>query len=191
MAPDMLFMTPPEKRWLEFGGTKIPEPAVTAGREPVKMVIDAGERKIGVVLFPTLPDGGDEPCEDVLRDVARAGRELRASVGLVAGMSPWGEKGEAKFLVSQGAVFHVLLGSGPGKGRLALECEQKCLWIRSYSRGLALQVFDVFEWPTNRHDWRWEFDKNFRARTIALSDNWPVDTNIHRILSDFPENPDG
>jgi hypothetical protein len=188
--PDIMFMSPAEKRWLDFGADELPENTAVAGGKPVSRLFDTDGGKVGVVLFPMLPDHEAEPPPEVVRAVAEEARELRARAGLVIGMSPWGETGEARFLHSEGSVFHVLLGSGPGKGHLGrIECEQKTLWIRAFSRGIVLHVIDVLEWPENRRDWRWKFDENFRVGIQPLNDNWPLDMNVYRMLGEFPENP--
>jgi hypothetical protein len=192
MTPDLFFMTPAEKRWLAFNKAELPENAVVAGQKPVTMILGQAPLRVGVVLFPMLPEEADNAPSHMEKAVAEAARRLRAKADMVVGMSPWGEAAEAHFLINQEPVFHLLLGSGPGKGLLGrLAGDDKCLWVRAFTRGIAMNKIDVLTIPDDDNDWRWIYGENFMVQVMPLSEGWPLDMTIYGLLSPFPNNMGG
>jgi hypothetical protein len=192
MDPDLVHVTPEENRWLDFKGAKLPQNTVVAGEKPASMTFVRGGKTIGVVVFPALPRGAEKAPPAMEQAVAAAAEALRQTTDLVVGMSSWGEKAEAHFLVAQDHVLHMLLGSGPGKGLLGrLTNDDKSLWVRAYSRGIAINRIDVLKWPSGDTDWVWSFGNNFMVRILPLGDDWPLDMTVHGLLSPFPKNIDG
>lgn len=192
MTPDLFFMTPAEKRWLVFNKTELPETAVVAGPEPATMILGQSPLRVGVVLFPMLPEGADNAPPNMQRAVAAAAKRLRVKVDLVVGMSPWGEMAEAHFLINQEPVFHMLLGSGPGKGLLGrLAADDKCLWVRAFAQGIAMNKIDVLAKPEDNDEWRWIYGENFMVQVMPLGEGWPLDMTVYGLLSPFPNNMGG
>jgi hypothetical protein len=192
MDPDLVHVTPEENRWLDFKGAKLPQNTVVAGEKPVSMTFARGGKTIGVVIFPALPLDADNAPPAMERAVVDAAAALRQTADLVVGMSSWGEKAEAHFLVAQDHDLHVLLGSGPGNGLLGrLTSDDKSLWVRAYSRGIALNRIDVLKWPSDDAGWAWSYGTNFMVRILPLGDDWPLDMTVHGLLSPFPKNIGG
>lgn len=156
-------------------------------KEPVSVVLDTPGGKVGVVIFPEAKKAGETPGEDIMRAVSKAAKELRPRVKLVIGVSPWGVAAENDFLDQIKPDLDVLLGSGDGVGFSAKGANgNRTLWMHSYTKGRALYVLNLLEWPGEKNS-KWESGKNFATQAIILEDNYAPDPEMEKRLQTVPD----
>lgn len=177
---------PEESAWLAASGAALPPFFRVASERLAFEVLNLGNVRVGLLLFPTIdPDLAKVP-RVVGRAVADKARLLRERSDLVIGVSPWGVNAEMDFLDSYGHTVDVLLGSGPGPGFPARPMAgDKTLWLRPYAQGRALHVLTFSALPQRTPDWKWVRDKNASVVLQSLGESITNDPGMEALLAGF------
>lgn len=176
---DAIMLTPADAAVL---GPEMPKSLKGWAVPPGKVMTRTFERKnlrIGLVFFPVLSSQEAEPTDADMEEVRRQGRNLRAEVDVVIGISPWGFNGEKAFLDKyKGAdqPLDVLLGGGHGSGnRGKLEAGSATAWVRSFSKGKSVS-FVRLENISDRHkDSFRKHEADVRFDLVVLDEKAPID----------------
>lgn len=85
-------------------------------------------------------------------------------------------EGEFTLLKDYEPEIDLLLGSGPGPGLAGrFMNHSKTFWARAYSKGKALHLIRIGEWPKRAANWKWTKGKNlkldFKTLTPDVEDN--------------------
>lgn len=175
------------KAMAELGGSAPANWLTLAAAEPVSTVIERSGRKIGVVYFPEGKKPGDGPNDKAAQAIARKLKELRGSVDLVVGVSPWGTNAESEYLEKTKPELDILLGSGSGVGFSAKTANAgRTLWMRTYSKGKAVYTVDVLAWPGAKN-FKWEQGTSFTTQAVVLDENFPADPAMEKLLENVPD----
>ncbi len=167
-----VYISEQENNWFSEYAHK-PEPASfkTVGQHVVTDTFMIGGNAIGVVQFPYLPFGQDDPTFDMIQEVVSAAKALKPSVKLVVGISNWGRRCELNFLTNTDPVLDILLGAGPGRGMKGeLAGKQKhTFWTRSERNGKYMNVINVLAWPTEASEKNWTIGQNITDSVDPLT----------------------
>lgn len=156
-------------------------------KEPKAVILDTPKGKVGVVYFPEAKKPGDDPTEQVAQAVVKKLKELRPSVKLLVGVSPWGVQAESDFLEKSKPDLDILLGSGTGVGFKAKPAEGgRTLWMHTYSKGKAIYTIDVLAWPGAK-GFKWDMGTNFTTEAVVLDDTYAPDPAMEQRLQAVPD----
>lgn len=176
---DAMMITPADAAVL---GSDMPESLKGWVVPSDKVMTRTFERKnlrIGLVYFPVLSPAEADPTDADMEEVRRQGRNLRAEVDVVIGISPWGFKGEKAFLDKyKGAdqPLDVLLGGGHGSGNKGkLEADDSTVWTRSFSKGKAVNVVRLENISDRHKDSFRKHEADVRFDLVVLDEKAPVD----------------
>jgi 2',3'-cyclic-nucleotide 2'-phosphodiesterase (5'-nucleotidase family) len=179
---DLGCLRPDEAERLEDAGAGNLSAWSPFGREHRTRVIEKGEARIGVVVFPDSGELMPEIDGETMRSVAESAADLRGEVDLVVALSAWGEPVERSFIEAHPGAVDVLLGGGFGAGSgLRAPDNADTLWIRPEMNGWGVQVLKVLKFPKNE-DEQWREGDNFDFDTIRLDDTVDEDERIAALL---------
>ncbi|NJB67870.1 hypothetical protein GGQ74_001510 [Desulfobaculum xiamenense] len=180
---DALTIAPAEARWLADAGVDMREDWTTLGDAPRTAVIERAGVRVGVVMFPAPADIVAGPDAARKEQAVRAARELRPSVDILVGMSPWGEKAEAAFLREYDGAVDLLFGTGPGMGDgFRMSPGGGTLWLRSVFDGRGVMRVDVLRRPT-AGEGNFALVEDFRVTSIALDGTVKYDIRVANLFS--------
>ena len=176
---DAMMITPEDAAVL---GQDMPE-ALKAWAAPVgKVASRSFERKnlrIGLVYFPVLPSGKEQPSADQMEEVVKQARALRADGNVVIGVSPWGFAGEKVFLekyTGPDQPVDILLGGGHGSGeRGKLAADGSTAWLRSFSKGKAVNFVRLENISERHKDSYRKPESEVRFELAVLDESAPID----------------
>jgi hypothetical protein len=154
-------------------------------KAPKTAVLDTPKGKIGLVFFPEAKKPGDDPSPEVVQAIAKAIKELRGQVKLVAGVSPWGVQPEMDYLEKAKPDLDVLLGSGSGVG-FSAKPSGKTLWMHTYTKGKAIYTIDVLAWPGDK-GFKWEQGTNYTTQAVVLDEAYVPDSGMEQLLQNVPD----
>ncbi len=179
------------------GSGGAPRGFTKVGQEPLVLVLERGGRKIGLVFFAAPPAVENSPpalIENIFSQAIKAGKKIKPSVGLLIGVSPWGQRLEDDFLARGNGLFDILLGGGDGIGFPAYVRKEapQLLWARSDINGRAVTVLDLFAWPEPLAPGApasadWVEGVTFKSTQPVLSQSLPPDSEISPLLESLPD----
>jgi hypothetical protein len=182
---DLLFVTPEERQIMARGGVK---PASNWGgstRVETHVLGTPNGAKIGVVLLPPLPASDQGLPERYVHLMENAVSAIRAKVGVVVVMSPWGYQKEQRLLeqANHRALPDILLGSGPGIGQVGvLAANGRTAWIRAFAQGKSVHRIDILAFPENNSTFTWTEQKNIRMSLIGLTEQYHEDSHMLMLM---------
>jgi len=161
----------------------IPAPAgflASSGMEMRLIATAAGT--VGLLLLPELTTPA--PSEAQFAEAAAAARALRAQADLVVGLSPWGVDAEQLLAGRADGAFHILVGSGKGRGAPGLFAAfDKTLWVRPYAEGKAVGRIEILAMPGKDPAFKWQKDANVRFDVVPLKDDVRDDPDTAALLA--------
>lgn len=158
-----VYISKKENNWFsEYAHKPMPASFKTVGNDAETDTFTINGKDIGVVQFPYLPFGQDNPTPEMIRSIKNAAKALKPSVKLVVGISNWGRRNELNFLTNTDPVLDILLGAGPGrgmKGELAGKGKHT-FWTRSERNGKYMNVINILAWPSDTSGKQWAIGRN-------------------------------
>jgi hypothetical protein len=101
---------------------------------------------------------------------------------VLLGISTAGQAAEEAFLKSHPRAFHLLLGSGPGKGFIAAKPEGvDSAWTRPYTKGSAVNCLRLLALPEGT-SWSWKPRENIAFELLSLVESVPEDMDVLQAL---------
>jgi len=183
---DLGLAMPAEAAWLADNGAALPPAFRVAGQHPGFGTLQAGEVRVGVVLFPVLPADAAKAPPDMGLEVSETARALRERTDIVVGISPWGAAAESDFLETRGHTVDVLLGAGPGPGFPARPMAgDTVLWLRPYAQGKSLLQVVVKSLPKRTPGWKWVREQNAAVLLQSLTESITNDPDMNALLAGF------
>ena len=153
--------------------------------EPVFTTQTVRSKTIGFMFVPK--PAGEQARQTLERDIQNQAANIRPTVDLLIGISPWGKSREQAFLENNPGLFDLLLGSGPGGAvNHTYIGDNQTLWIRPYTKGKVVNTVFFPDWRNldltsgrlPRH--------RISIEAIALDERYPPDAAIKTI---FEQNP--
>ncbi len=161
LAYDAMILHPLEKNWLTQHNVSLSKEWIVQASHGDAKVFQAGDTRIGLLVFPALLNTGEMPDKKMTQNIAKKAEFLRDKADLVVGVSSWGALAEDFFIKQEGPALDILLGTGPGPGLVGrFMAEGKTFWTRAYTQGKLLHVIKIAELPRRTPGWRWEKNKN-------------------------------
>ena len=197
---DLGLLAPSEKELLAADGITSPALWVVAKNTPTTHLLRAGETRVAVVVFPHLAPRVQrltdskkkaKPVSGAVSElefiaIRQAARQARKQADLVVGLSDWGLDAESTLMQAGETGLDILLGSGPGSGvNGRISTDGQTLWMRSYSKGKAVQRIDVLELPGGEA-FQWQKAVNVRWITKPLKESIPPDPRIAEMFEALP-----
>lgn len=137
---------------------------------------------VGLVLLPELTTPA--PSDAQFAKAAEMARSLRPKADLVIGLSPWGVDAEQLLIGRSDGAFHVMVGSGKGRGTPGLLAAfDKTLWVRPYAEGKAVGRIDILAMPGKDSAFKWQKDVNVRFDVVPLRDDVKDDPDTAALLA--------
>lgn len=189
LAYDAGAVSPAESAKLASLGAAPPSGWVTLDpKEPKAVTLDVPGGKIGVVYFPEAKTPGDDPSEQQIQAIARIIKELRPSVRMVIGVSPWGAQAEGDYLDKHKPDLDILLGAGTSAGGFKAKPSTggRTLWAHTYTKGKAIYTIDVLAWPGAK-GFKWELGTNFTSQAVALDESFAPAPAMEQLLQAVPD----
>ncbi len=145
-------------------------------------LIETKAGTVGLVLLPELTSPA--PSDAQFAQAAEAARSMRAKADLVIGISPWGLDAEQLLAGRSEGAFHILLGSGKGRGTPGLFAAfDKTLWVRPYAEGKAVGRIEILAMPGKDSAFKWQKDVNVRFDVVPLKDDIMDDPDTAALLA--------
>ncbi|NJB66732.1 hypothetical protein GGQ74_000372 [Desulfobaculum xiamenense] len=186
----MGYLAPREANWLTKSGVTSLDGWRTASANVKMTTIRVGQDDIGVLFLPMLPAGQEKAPRYMVRSILDKAAKLRERTKLVVAVSPWGYTGELAFLTENPPAVDIMLGAGPGPGLAGrFEAEAKTFWVRAYSKGRAVHILRINEWPDRaRKDWHWEREANLVLDFRPLRETVDADADMAQFVREhFPD----
>lgn len=186
LAYDIGYNVREDADWLRAHDMKAPQPFKTASKQVQVSIFNKADKKIGVLMLPTLLKGTKKPTSMMLRTVVQKSKQLAKRTDLVVAVSPWGMEGEFELLKNHIPEIDVLLGGGPGPGIAGrFMNNSKTFWARAYSKGKALHLIRLGEWPKRTDSWKWSKGKNLNLDFKTLTTDVAENAQMKEILAKY------
>lgn len=170
-----------ERAALDEAKAGTPAGFLSAARIETRLV-DTKAGTVGVVLLPEL--SGPAPGEAQFAQAIDTAKSLRARADLVVGISPWGLDAEQLLAGKADGAFHILVGSGKGRGTPGLFAAfEKTLWVRPYAEGKAVGKIEILTMPGKDPTFKWQKDVNVRFDVVPLTDGVKDDPDTAALLA--------
>lgn len=184
---DAMMITPADAAVL---GPDMPEALkawITPSGKVMSRVIERKNLRIGLVFFPVLNSPEAAPTDADMEAVRKEALNIRPTVDVVIGVSPWGFQAEQAFLgkfKEYPQPLDVLLGGGHGSGnRGKLEADSSTIWARAFSKGKAVNMVRL-EKISDRHAESYrKHESEVRFDLIVLEEQAPVDPRMDNLLA--------
>ena len=178
MQYDLGLITDFEIHEFKDNGLIPPEQWIFAA-EPRYVLIEKQGVRIGVILFPELPEGVKEPPIKIVKEIGRIVEDRRNETDILVGISSWGLWVEQAYLQTKTAIPDLLLGSGPGvEVAGAILNNGKVFWARSAAKGKSVTRIDLTDLPRNNTQFVWAENSNIHFESPALTDSYIEDINV-------------
>ncbi|WP_461210036.1 UshA-like (seleno)protein family 2 [Desulfocurvus sp. DL9XJH121] len=180
---DAGLVLPDEARALSRSEAALPPGFAPVQARPWTRTLEWDGLKLGLVDFP-FKESAYASAPEALRDaVVQAAEELRPSVDLVLGLSPWGERDELALAEAHPGAFDVLLGSGPGTGYGVRAVQGRTVWVRSPFDGRGVMRLDILALPGDGDEWL--EGRNFKAEALQLDAKVREDARVTNLFAWF------
>jgi hypothetical protein len=182
---DLVCLAPEEKRLLDAAGEKPAANWITAGEQAQVREMDVGGVRVGIILFPALPQGASGPPGVSVKAIRDKAGRLRERADVVIGVSPWGATAEQAFLDKAAGSLDVLLGSGPGPGFPARVADDaRTVWMRPTSKGHSVDVLRLGKLPREGGR-RWAEGELVTVLHQPLDEKFPEDPGLLELFKSF------
>ena len=187
-----IYLSPQAQAWFAEHTGGPPAQAVSVGTTPLIRFFSADRQKVALVFLPQGNEGKGLPDEQQVLAAREALRNIQGEAALTIVISPWGMYAERKLAADIDGMAQILLGGGSGVGfpGQAGTATPGLLWSRPESKGYAVTVITVMQWPASGTTSPWIDGVNFTAESIALGqsipDNAAILTHIRPIAHDIP-----
>ncbi len=145
---DLGLVSPQEAQWLERNGLNLPPVWATESSDVTVRLVEKGGVRVAFVFLPLIHNSSEEP--EMHRRMLEAVQQVKEQADLLVGVSLLGSLFESRLLQGYPDLFHILLGSGAGKGNVGTQnAPGQTLWVRPYYKGAAVSRIDVRNLPVS------------------------------------------
>lgn len=189
MEYDAGFLSAREKKTLRRAGVALPAAWKNASDAMYREHVLKNGKRVGLLVFPPLPDGADIPDEATLEMIAASVRKARKRNDILVGVSDWGIIAEREYLTHASSdVPDILLGSGRGTGiRGQILAGGRTFFVRPYGQGKSINRIDVLKWPERKASFKWTPREGIHSSLIILNNRYYDNLKINQILSNVGE----
>ena len=147
--------------------------------------LSGGGLKYGFVCFPRKDAPYDRVTQVLKQAATDAARELRPSVDVVVGLSPWGERDELAYAREFPGIFDILLGAGPGTGYGVRSVEGRTVWVRPPFDGRGVIRLDVLALPDKEGERQWREGVEYAYAAVELGSDVHADASVSNLFAWF------
>lgn len=171
-----------EADWLKNKGLTLPPAWQTDTSEVTARLVEKAGVKVAFVFLPLIVNSSEEP--EMHRRMLEKTMELKEQADLVVGVSLLGSLFESRLLQSYPDLFHILLGSGPGKGNVGTQkAPGETLWMRPYYKGAAVSRIDIMNLPKgDATQGVWTVGRDVEPATVPLYDDVASSTTALELM---------
>ncbi len=160
-----------EADWLESKGLTLPPAWQTDSSEVTVRLVEKAGVRVAFVLLPLIMNSSEEP--EMHRSMLEETQRVREQADVLVGVSLLGSLFESRLLQSHPDLFHILLGSGPGKGNVGTQkAPGETLWVRPYYKGAAVSRIDIKNLPNgDAAQGPWSSGRDVESIIVPLYDD--------------------
>jgi hypothetical protein len=179
---DLGLITRIEADWLERNGLTLPPSWHADSSEVTVRLVEKDGAKVAFVFLPLIMNSSEEP--EMHQRMLEAVQQVKEQADLLVGVSLMGSLFESRLLQSYPDLFHILLGSGPGKGNVGTQKEPgETLWVRPYYKGAAVSRIDIKNLPgSGEAQGAWSTGRDVESIIVPLYDDVASSTTALELM---------
>lgn len=179
---DLGLITRIEADWLERNGLTLPPAWHADSSEVTIRLVEKNGLKVAFVFLPLIMNSSEEP--GMHRSMLEAVQQVKEQADLLVGVSLMGSLFESRLLQSFPDLFHILLGSGAGKGNVGTQnAPGETLWVRPYYKGAAVSRIDIENLPkADAAQGAWSAGRDVEVVIVPLYDDIASSTTALELM---------
>lgn len=179
---DLGLITRIEADWMEGKGLTLPPAWETDASEVTVRLVEKGGVRVAFVFLPLIMNSSEEP--EMHQSMLEKTMQVKDQADLVVGVSLLGSLFESRLLQSYPDLFHILLGSGPGKGNVGTQkAPGETLWVRPYYKGAAVSRIDIKNLPkADAAQGAWSSGRDVESVIVPLYDDLASSTTALELM---------